>query len=100
LAPNLSKNILLSLWNPKVHRRVHKSPPLDPTLRQLNPVRPIDPYLPKVQLNVILQIHFLKIQKVCAETRVHNKEEKNFRKSLQSSACLVTSSAILFVIHE
>jgi hypothetical protein len=37
-----------------VHHRVHKRPPLDPILSQLNPVRPIDPYLPQVQLNVIL----------------------------------------------
>jgi hypothetical protein len=51
---SLSKNILLSLWNPKVPHRVHKSPLLDPILSQLNPVRLIDSYLPKVHLNVIL----------------------------------------------
>jgi hypothetical protein len=42
------------LWNPKVHYRVHTSPPLDPVPIQLNPVCPIDPCLPKVHLNVIL----------------------------------------------
>jgi hypothetical protein len=35
---------------------------LDPILSQLNPVRPIDAYLPKVQLNVILPHTFRSCQ--------------------------------------
>jgi len=50
----LSNNSLLSLGKPKVHYRVYKSPPLDPILSQLKPVRSIDPYLPKVHLIIIL----------------------------------------------
>jgi hypothetical protein len=47
---------LAFLRNPKAHQRVHKSPPRDPILSQPNEVRPIDPYLPKVHINVILPL--------------------------------------------
>jgi hypothetical protein len=50
----LVKQQPFSLWNPNVHYRAHKNPPLDPILSKPKPVRPIDPYLPKVYLNVIL----------------------------------------------
>jgi hypothetical protein len=43
-----------ALWNPTIHYCVHKSPPLDHILRQLNPVHPINSCLPKAHLNVIL----------------------------------------------
>jgi hypothetical protein len=54
IVTQLFKKIPAFLWNPKVHCRVHTSPPPDPILSQLNPVRPIDPYLPKVHFNVML----------------------------------------------
>jgi hypothetical protein len=54
IVTQLVKKYPAFLWNPKVHHRGHKSQPLDPILSQPNPVRPIDPCLPKVHFNVIL----------------------------------------------
>jgi hypothetical protein len=54
IVTQLVKKYTAFLRNPKVNHRVHKSPSLDPILSQPNPVRPIDPCLPKVHLNIIL----------------------------------------------
>jgi hypothetical protein len=43
------------LWNPRVHHRFHKTPPLVHILRKINSVHTLPPYFYKIHSNIILR---------------------------------------------
>jgi hypothetical protein len=48
-----TQELPIILWNPKFQYRVHKSPPLVPTMSHINPIHTISSYLSKIHFNIV-----------------------------------------------
>jgi hypothetical protein len=67
-----TEEIASILWNPQVHHRVHKSPPLFPVLSQINLVQTTPSYLSNIHLNQ--QIMGGRIPLLCSVTEKTKQE--------------------------
>jgi hypothetical protein len=53
---SVSQEVSRLLWNPKVHYRVHHSPPLVSNLTKVNPIHALPPYFFKIHSNKLLSM--------------------------------------------
>jgi hypothetical protein len=70
-----TQEILRLLWTLKIHSRVHKSPPLDPILSQMNPVHSLKTLLYTIYFNIPLCHR----NEDCQRTQLFKRQRINLR---------------------
>jgi hypothetical protein len=53
ISHHFTRELPCILWNPKVHYRVHNSPPAVPILSQIKSIHTIPSYLSKIHFNIV-----------------------------------------------
>jgi hypothetical protein len=84
------------LRNPKVHHRVHKSPPLVPTLSQIDPVVTIPSYLSKIYFNIV---HPLRLGLPRIRVNIPRKKQISALQYWELNASMTNTNAIKWSIQ-